>query len=214
MEANNASAGLFRRFQMKRRRETGNAAGTAVRNIAGEATVYLEQARERGLRDESDGSRMMARRMALTLALLPALAPAAEAACEADLALVERVVPTLVLSGDLRREAEALQTEAQLSCNAGDEQAGADAIAELWRRIIDSDDVTPPTVVELTLAPCGDGMSAVEQALAGGEAAGETSQELARQLIDEAQRLCRADDSMAAEQKLALAWSILADPEE
>lgn len=155
----------------------------------------------------------MVRWIALVAALTVTLAPAAEAGCEQDLEVVQRVVPTLVLSSDLRREAEALQTEAGLSCQAGEGAAAETVIEQLWSKIVDSDEVTPPTVVELTVAPCSDGIEAVEQAIGDGNEIGEMGRDMARRLIDHARELCGADESMAAEQKLALAWSILTEEE-
>jgi hypothetical protein len=153
----------------------------------------------------------MGRWIALAAALMVTLAPPAEAGCEQDLEVVERVVPTLVLTGDLRREVEALQTEAGLSCHGGETASADSAIAELWRKLLESDDVTPPTVVELTVAPCSEGIDAVEQAIGDGNEIGEMGRDMANRLIDHARELCQSDESMAAEQKLALAWSILTE---
>lgn len=130
--------------------------------------------------------------------------------CVADVGALERVVPTLGLSTDLRREAEALQTEAGSLCEGGNSADALAKVAEAWQKIIDDDEVTARTVADVAVNPCTEGMAAVEAAMQGeGLDAGELSRDMAQRLVGDAEELCASGEQDKAQEKLALAWSIL-----
>jgi hypothetical protein len=142
--------------------------------------------------------------------VVPLTAEAAE--CGQDVGDLERVVPTLGLSTDLRREAEALQTEAASRCESGDSEGARAKVAEAWQKIIDDDEVTARTVADVAVNPCTEGMAAVEAAFpAGTGSAGAISRDMAQRLVGDAEQLCASGEEDKAQEKLALAWSILQD---
>jgi hypothetical protein len=138
------------------------------------------------------------------------LVAAVAADCAEDVGDLERVVPTLGLSTDLRREAEALQTEASSLCESGDGAGALAKVAEAWQKIIEDDEVTARTVADVAVNPCTEGMAAVEAAMAGQSTdTGELSRDMAQRLVGDAGELCASGAEDKAQEKLALAWSIL-----
>lgn len=159
----------------------------------------------------------MSRRTALVVAVvgqltvLWSLAPAAGAACEEDVADLERVIPTLTMPTDLRRESEALHSQAGSLCQSGDQAGAGSKVEEAWKIILESDEVAARTVAELATANCVDAASMVRERVDGATEVGEMGRSMARQLIEDAVQLCGDDERILAEEKLALALAILSD---
>ena len=156
------------------------------------------------------------RRGALTAAVflqLTTAAPMAGAACKEDVGNLERVVPTLTIPTDLRREGEVLQSQAGELCEGGDEAAASGKVREAWQKILASDEVTARTVAELATDTCTSGVAMVRQKVDGPTEVGEMGLEMARLLIEDAVQLCSDDEEMLAEEKLSLAMAILTEEE-
>lgn len=146
---------------------------------------------------------------AALIATLTALSPAAGAACQDDVSDLERVLPVLTMPSEVRRESEALQSQAASLCDKGD-QAGADQLVqEAWGGILASDEVAARTVAELATETCSGAVSMVRTQADGSTAVGAMGRDMAEKLIDDAVELCGQDERMLAEEKLALAIAIL-----
>ncbi|MDX1539905.1 MAG: hypothetical protein R3349_00740 [Geminicoccaceae bacterium] len=135
----------------------------------------------------------------------------ASAACEQDVADLERVIPTLTMPTDLRREGEALQSQAGSLCQSGDQAGATSKVEEAWTVILDSDEVAARTVAELATANCVDAAGMVRERVAGATEVGDMGRDMARLLIEDAVQLCAEDERILAEEKLALAVAILSE---
>lgn len=209
-DTNNSVGGLFPPQMMERTRRGGAGTQPKPDRCRGRAA-----GRPGSAGDERE--RALIRRGALAAALILQLttgAPAADAACKEDVGDLERVVPTLTMPTDLRREGEALQSQAGLLCEGGDEAGASGRIKEAWEKILASDEVTARTVAELATDTCTEGVATVRREVDGTTEVGEMGLEMARLLIEDAVQLCSEDEEMLAEEKLSLAMAILTDEEE
>lgn len=151
--------------------------------------------------------------MAALILPLTSIGSAAGAACVEDVGALERVLPTLTMPSELRRESEALQTQARTLCESGEEAEASQMVTETWEKILASDEVAGRTVAELASDTCSKGVETVRAEVDGSSEVGEKGLEMARLLIEDAVQLCGEDEVMLAEEKLALAMAILTEEE-
>jgi hypothetical protein len=136
---------------------------------------------------------------------------AADAACAEDVADLERVLLTLTMPTDLRREAEGLMDQAKALCESGDDAAASSKSDEAWQQIVSSDEVAGPTVAELATGSCQDGVALVQGQVEDESRVSEMGRTMAQRLIKDAEQLCREDERIMAEEKLSLAMAILTE---
>jgi hypothetical protein len=150
--------------------------------------------------------------LAAVLALTPLAEASGENGCRQDLADLERVSETVVLGDRTMRQIQGLLHEAKDPCEADDRAEVALMLGEAWEVLLADPRLIVPTAGALATMRCEAAADEVERRMAAGSA-GEVTRGAAAGVVAEARALCTGGDELGAQDKLAIAWTMLKTPE-
>lgn len=148
--------------------------------------------------------------LAVLVAVAPLVATAEEATgCRQDLADLERVSETVVLGDRALRQIQGLLYEAQDPCEAGDQAAVALTLGQAWAVLLADPRLIVPTAGALATMRCEAAAGEIERRMTNASGAGEVTRAAAEGVVAEARALCSGGDELAAQDKLAIVWTML-----
>lgn len=154
-------------------------------------------------------------RLGLVLLLLGAslwwsVGPRAADGCEQDLAHLEHVGDTVVLSSEAEGEIDRLAEDAARACAAGQNEQARDTLGEAWSILIAESELRVPAPDAIALDTCTSGMQQVRSKMDAGGIP-QLAREGAESLVEDAASLCEQGAPLDAQGKLAMAWHMLSD---
>ena len=133
---------------------------------------------------------------------------AQEEICDEELGRLESIADVVEIEPEREEQVEQLSATVRQACANGDIESATASLSEAWTLLLEDTELTVPAPEEITSQPCTRGIQNVQGRL--GEAqASDFVQDAVGTLIVDAEQLCEEDRPADAQNKLAMAWSML-----
>jgi hypothetical protein len=157
---------------------------------------------------------LLASTFVLALVLLPpGSVRAQDDICDEELRRFESIANVVVIDDPQQEDhVQQLWETTRQACAEGDIEAATASLTEAWTILLEDTELTVPAPEEVASQPCTRGIQNV-QARAADAQISDFARDAANTLVVRAQQLCDEDRPADAQNKLAMAWSMLEQDE-
>lgn len=134
--------------------------------------------------------------------------------CDDELRRFESIANVVVIEDPQQeQQVQQLWETTRQACADGNAEVATASLTEAWNLLLEGTELTVPAPEEVASQPCTDGLQNV-QARAAAAQISDFARDAANTLVVRAQQLCDEDRPAEAQNKLAMAWSMLEQDEE